>query len=93
MICLGVPVVVLLLGNLISSTFFNATKYSAIIEVPEAVFEEDMPESDLVTNIPLMDSESANIIGNRKLGELSEVVSQYQVNGTYSQINYGGAPR
>lgn len=92
-VCLGIPVVVLVLGNLLSSTFFNATKYSSIIEVPEAVFEEDMPESSLVTNIPLMDSDSANIIGNRKLGELSNVVSQYQVNGVYSQINYGGVPR
>ena len=92
-VCLGVPVVVLVLGNLLSSTFFNATKYSTIIEVPEAVFEEEMPETDLVTNIPLMDSASANIIGNRKLGELSNVVSQYQVNGTYSQINFGGVPR
>lgn len=92
-VCLGVPVAVLLIGNLFSSTFFNATAYSNIIEVPEAVFEEDMPESDLVTNISLMDSDSANIIGNRKLGELSEVVSQYQINGSYSQINYGGAPR
>jgi len=93
LICLGVPVVVLVAGNILSSAFFNATKYSTIIEVPEAVFEEDMPESDLVTNIPLMDSESANIIGNRKLGELSAVVSQYEVNGIYSQINYGGIPR
>ncbi|MBQ2999106.1 MAG: hypothetical protein IJD64_01455 [Clostridia bacterium] len=92
-VCLGVPVVVLVVGNLLSSTFFNATQYSNIIEVPEAVFEDDMPESDLVTNIPLMDSDSANIIGNRKLGELSEVVSQYQVNGIYSQINSGGVPR
>lgn len=89
----AVPLVVLLVGNIISSTFFNATKYSNIITVTEAVFEEDMPESDLVTNIPLMDSQSANIIGNRTLGALSEVVSQYQVNGTYAQINYGGIPR
>jgi len=92
-VCLGIPVAVLVLGNVFSSTFFHATKYSTIIEVPEAVFEEEMPESDLVTNIPLMDSDSANIIGNRKLGELSNVVSQYQVNGIYSQINYGGVPR
>ncbi|MBQ9086194.1 MAG: hypothetical protein IJY47_03300 [Clostridia bacterium] len=93
LIIAAIPVAVLLVGNLISSTFLNATKYSNIISVTEAVFEEDMPESDLVTNIPLMDSESANIIGNRTLGALSEVVSQYQVNGTYSQINYGGVPR
>ena len=89
----AIPLVVLLVGNLISSTFFNAMKYSNIISVTEAVFEEDMPENDLVTNIALMDSESANIIGNRTLGALSEVVSQYQVNGSYSQINYGGIPR
>ncbi len=89
----AVPVVVLLLGNLISSTFFNATDYAQIITVEEAVFEKDMPESDLVTNIPLMDSESANIIGNRTLGALSEVVSQYQVNGSYYQINYQRTPK
>jgi len=93
LIVAAVPLAVLLIGSLISSTFFNATAYSEIISVQEAVFEEDMPETDLVTNIPLMDSESANIIGNRTLGALSEVVSQYQVNGTYAQINYQGIPR
>ncbi len=87
------PIVVMLIGHLISSTFFNATKYANIIQVPEAIFEEDMPENDLVTNIPLMDSESAHIIGERTLGSLSEVVSQYRVNGTYSQINYKGVPK
>lgn len=89
----AIPVAVLLIGSLISSTFFNATRYASIIEVPEAVFEDEMPENDLVTNIPLMDSESAHIIGERTLGSLSEVVSQYRVNGTYSQINYKGVPK
>ena len=87
------PLLILGIGNLLSSTFFNAKKYSEIITVTEAVFEEDMPENDLVTNIPLMDSESATIIGNRTLGSLAEVVSQYQVNGTYSQINYRHTPQ
>ena len=87
------PIAVVIVGQLISSTFFNATAYANIITVPEAVFEEDMPENDLVTNIPLMDSESANIIGNRTLGALSDVVSQYQVNGSYAQINYQGTPK
>ncbi len=92
-VCLGIPVVVLIAGNLLSATFFNATKYASIIEVPEAVFEEDMPENDVVTNISLMDTASANIIGNRKLGELSNVVSQYEVSGIYSQINYAKLPK
>ncbi len=89
----AIPVAILIVGSIISSTFFNATAYANIITVQEAVFEEDMPENDLVTNIPLMDSESANIIGNRTLGALSEVVSQYQVNGSYAQINYQGIPK
>jgi hypothetical protein len=90
-ICL--PIVVLLVGNILSSTFFNAAKYSQIIEVKEAVFEEDMPETGMVTNIALMDSDSARILGDRKLGALSEVVSQYQVGASYSQINYKGTPQ
>ena len=93
LIAIAIPVVVLLLGNIISSTFFNAEKYSAIIDVKEAVFEEDMPETGLVTNIALMDSASAKILGDRKLGALSDVVSQYQVGASYSQINYNGAPQ
>ena len=88
-----VPVVVLLFGNLISSTFFNAQKYANIIEVEEAVFEEDMPETGLVTNIALMDTSSATLIGNKTLGELSDIVSQYQVGENYYQINYNKTPK
>ena len=91
-IAAAIPVAVLLVGNLVSSTFLNAQKYANIIEVPEAVFEEDMPESDTVSNIALMDTDSATILGNRKMGELSAYVSQYEVGSSYSQINLGGKP-
>jgi hypothetical protein len=40
-----------------------------------------------------MDTDSAVIIGNRALGSLSDVVSQYVLNGTYTQINYQGTPK
>ena len=88
----AVPLAVLIICGAASSTFFNAHAYSNIIEVPEAVFEEDMPETSTVTNIALMDSSSATIIGNRTLGALSDVVSQYQAGDTYSQINLGKVP-
>ena len=91
-IVVAVPIAVLIVGNVASSTFFNAEKYATLIEVPEAVFEDDMPETDTVTNIALMDSASATMIGNRTLGALSDVVSQYEAGYTYSQINYGSAP-
>lgn len=89
----AIPVAVVLVGSLISSEFFNATKYAAVIEVREAVFSEDMPETDTVTNISLMDTESAAILGNRTLGALSDVVSQYDLSGDYNQINYRGTPK
>lgn len=89
----AIPVAVLIVGNLLSSTFFNAEKYSNIIEVPEAVFEEDMPENDVVSNIALMDTDTATRMGERTLGALSDVVSQYEINPTYKQINYGGTPQ
>ena len=92
LIIAAIPLAVLIIGGAASSTFFNAHAYSTIIEVPEAVFEDDMPETSTVTNIALMDSSSATIIGNRTLGALSDVVSQYQAGVEYSQINLGGSP-
>ncbi len=89
----AVPVLVLIIGNIASSTFFNAERYSNIIEVPEAVFEEDMPETAVVSNIALMDSETAQKMGDRTLGALSDVVSQYEINPTYRQINYKRTPQ
>lgn len=88
-----VPIVVLIFGNLVSSTFFNAQKYANIIEVIDAEFETDMPETDLVSNIALMDTASATLIGNKTLGELSDIVSQYQVGENYYQINYNKTPK
>ncbi len=87
------PVVVIMVGGIISSPFFNAKAYASVITVEEAVFAEDMPEADSVTNISLMDTDSAIILGNRELGALSDVVSQYELSADYNQINYQHAPR
>ncbi len=92
-ILVALPIAVILIGNLVSSAFFNATSYASIIEVQEAVFAEDMEEKDEITNIALMDGESARIIGNRTLGSLSDVVSQYRISERYTQINYKYTPK
>ena len=89
----AVPVAVLVLGGIISSTFFNAHAYAEVIEVEQSDFSEDMPEADVVTNISLMDTASASILGNRELGALSDVVSQYNLSVDYNQINYKGTPK
>lgn len=93
LIIAAIPVAVLVLGGIFSSTFFNAEKYAAVIEVQQSDFSEDMPEADVVTNISLMDTASASILGNRELGALSDVVSQYNVSLDYNQINYKGTPK
>lgn len=92
-IAVAAPIAIMAIGSIISSTFFNARAYASVIEVKEAVFETDMKETNEVTNIALMDGESAKIIGNRTLGSLSEVVSQYEIAERYTQINYKRTPK
>ncbi len=95
MIVAAVPVAVMVIGGIVSSTFFNAIAYSEVIQddITDAVFAEDMPEADVVSDISLMDTDSAAIIGNRKLGELASVVSQYELSYDYNQINYQNTPK
>ena len=88
-----IPLAVLILGLILSSTFFNARSYAGVIEVKEADFAQDLPETTEITNIALMDTASATILGNRTLGSLSDVVSQYTLNNYYTQINYQGSPK
>ncbi len=91
----AVPVLVMVVGGIVSSSFFHAKAYADVIrdDITEAVFAEDMPEADVVSDISLMDTDSASIIGNRKLGELASVVSQYELSHDYNQINYQNTPK
>lgn len=90
---IAAPMVVIVIGSIFSSTIFNAKRYASVIDVKESDFASDMPETDNVTNIALMDTPSAVIIGNRALGSLSDVVSQFVSSETYTQINYNGKPK
>lgn len=87
------PILVAIIGGAFSSTVFFARQYAAVISVKESVFNEDLPETTEITNIALMDTESATKLGDKTLGALSHVVSQYDVSPTYTQINYKGSPK
>lgn len=87
-VCFGV----LVIGGIVSSKLVMASKYAGMIEIQEGNFETDVPESENISNIALMDTDSARIIGERAIGSLSDVVSQYQVSDTYSTIDYNGIP-
>ncbi len=86
-------VAVLVIGSISSAKIFNARRFAGLIRVDTADFKDDMPETTNVNNIALMDTASASIIGNRTLGSLSQVVSQYVIGSTYSQINYHNTPK
>ena len=83
---------VLIIGGVASSKLFMASKYANIIEIEEGDFTTDVPESENISNIALMDTDSARIIGERAIGSLSDVVSQYEVSTEYSTIDYNGVP-
>ena len=87
------PLAIMIIGSIISSTLFNAKAYAGVITVTEADFATDMKETNEVTNIALMDGESARYLGNKTLGKVSHMVSQYVVSDNYTQINYKYTPK
>lgn len=85
--------VVIVVGSLMSSQLFRAKSYASLLKVEEFDFAQDLEQSERVSNIALMDTESARIFGDRKIGSLSQVVSQFEVESDYTQINIKGAPQ
>ena len=75
-----------------SSKLFCASKYASLINIEDGDFQTDIPESRQINDIALMDTSTARIIGERAVGSLSDVVSQYEVSGNYSTIDYNGVP-
>lgn len=62
-----------------------------MITVDQASFEEDFPETN-INQIPLVDRDTAERLGNRQLGNISELVSQFEVADDYTQITIDSAP-
>lgn len=78
-------------GALLSSPIINAKKYQKLVTPEERDFAEDIKEISY-DQIPLLDKESAELLGNRKMGSMVDMVSQFEVSSLYSQINYQGQP-
>lgn len=95
----GVLVVVLAVGFLVSCVLFRAKAYSKIIDVKSEEFGENDDSITAITSlknfssVPMIDAGVAENLANKKLGDLSEWVSQYVLDTAYStQINYKGSP-
>ena len=88
---LAAVVVVYLVGALLSSPIVKAKKYQKLLKVEEGEFTKDIEELSF-DQIPLLDKESATLLGNRKMGSMVDMVSQFEVDDIYSQINYNDRP-
>ena len=93
MIVPAAPVVGFVVGLLLSQPFFpgNAERYASVLDTTDGVFAEDIEEVDY-SEVPVIDRDSAILLGNRAMGSIPEYVSQFEIADTYSQINYQGRP-
>ena len=90
---------VLGVGYLTSAALFRAKDYSEIISVETENFGESENSITTITSlkdfssVPMIDKDVALNLANKKLGDLSEWVSQFVIDEAYStQINYQGNP-
>ncbi len=79
------------IGTLLSSPVINAKQYQQLLTVETRNFSEDIAEADY-RSIPLLDKDSAALLGDRKMGSLVDMVSQFEVADDYTQINYNNIP-
>ena len=78
-------------GSLLSSPIINAKKYQKLLKVENGEFTKDIEELSY-DQIPLLDRDSATLLGNRKMGSMIDMASQFEVDNIYSQINYQDKP-
>ncbi|MCI5731947.1 MAG: CvpA family protein [Eubacterium sp.] len=78
-------------GSILSSEIVNARKYHDLIQIQDGNFNQDI-EQISYNEIPLLDKDSAALVGNRKMGTMVEYVSQFEVSPDYTQINYKNKP-
>lgn len=90
-ILFGAVIAVFAVGGILSSQIVNAKKYCSLINISERDFSEDIKEVDY-TEIPSLDKESAEKLGLREMGTMGDLVSQFEVNNLYTQINYNNKP-
>ncbi len=94
MMFIGLLVVVVIIGGVISSSLFRAKSYSRIISVDDTkTFADDISEVDF-SSVPVLDTDAATVLANRTLGDLAEIgkVSQFELSNEFTQINYKNTP-
>ena len=84
-------VVLSAIASLVGAEIFNATSYKNLITIENGDFTTDVAEISQ-EQIPVVDRDTASRLGQRKLGEMADLVSQFEIEDIYTQINYKGKP-
>ncbi len=85
-------IVYVFLGELASSPIFHASTYQKQLNVDKkADFYKDNEKVNY-QSIPVVDKDSAERLGDRKMGEIVDYVSQFEVDDQYDQINFSNKP-
>lgn len=80
-------IIVIFMINFILSPLFMAKSYYKRISVSNGDFITDIKEVNF-KNLPLVDKDSSQKLGDRVMGQMPELVSQFYVSSLYTQINY-----
>lgn len=84
-------VLVSIVGQLISMPVFRAAAYRDLLTVQTGDFATDVTQISF-NEIPTLDRTSAEYLGDRQMGTLSDMVSQFEYSRDSTQINYQGRP-
>ena len=91
LILFAVVVLVAIVGQIISMPIFRASAYRELLTVQTGDFATDVAQISF-NEIPTLDRSSAEFLGDRQMGTLSDMVSQFEYSGDSTQINYQGRP-
>lgn len=84
-------IVLPILLSFFSGPFFHAKRYAGLIDVEPGTFSEDVSRIRM-DQIPIVDREAAVVIGEKQMGQVGELVSQFDIATDYAQINLAGKP-
>lgn len=90
-IIFGFSLILFLITSFFSGPWTNSKTYSSLITLENGDFQEDIEEISF-TQIPKIDRDTSRRLGDRKMGEMVELVSQFNVASDYTQINYKEKP-
>lgn len=84
-------VVFIISMDVVGSEFFNAKSYANLIKIEDGDFSKDVAEIKM-SQIPVVDRDVATRLGKRELGKITDLVSQFEIEDDYTQINYKNNP-